>query len=165
MTFFEKELRKIVGGICPTATYVGRACYVELNETNRAKIEFIDPRVVDEYDALQVKILNRNEGQVDSLRLRFKDILGVKSVANPNFRNGISPYAWSCNGETSWYVYQPNQADYIKLQKNLLDYLKVFDYQKQRKASLDAKITEATPGAKQASGKNKRAGLTGPDDR
>lgn len=37
MTFYEQELRKIVGERYPDATYVGRACYVRLDEMNRAK--------------------------------------------------------------------------------------------------------------------------------
>ena len=41
MTFYEQELRKIVGERYPDATYVGRACYVRLDEMNRAKIQFV----------------------------------------------------------------------------------------------------------------------------
>ena len=41
MTFFEQELRKIVGAEYPDATFVGRACYVRLSDMNRAKIQFI----------------------------------------------------------------------------------------------------------------------------
>ena len=36
MTFYEQELRKIVGERYPDATYVGRACYVRLSDMNRA---------------------------------------------------------------------------------------------------------------------------------
>ena len=32
MTFYEQELRKIVGERYPDATYVGRACYVRLSD-------------------------------------------------------------------------------------------------------------------------------------
>ena len=38
MTFYEQELRKIVGERYPDATYVGRVCYVRLSDMNRAKI-------------------------------------------------------------------------------------------------------------------------------
>ena len=41
MSFYEQELRKIVGAQHPDATYVGRACYVRLNDMNRAKIQFV----------------------------------------------------------------------------------------------------------------------------
>ena len=76
MTFYEQELRKIVGERYPDATYVGRACYVRLSDMNRAKIQFVTGSVANQYNALQLTILNRSEGQVDTLRLRFSDLLG-----------------------------------------------------------------------------------------
>lgn len=65
MTFYEQELRKIVGERYPDATYVGRACYVRLSDMNRAKIQFVTGIVANQYNALQLTILNRSEGQVD----------------------------------------------------------------------------------------------------
>ena len=85
MNFYEQELKKIVGDRYQDATYVGRACYVRLSDTNRAKIQFVTGIVANHYNALQLTILNRNEGQVDVLRLRFTDLLGKKQTNNPNF--------------------------------------------------------------------------------
>ena len=132
MTFFEQELRKIVGDVYPDATFVGRACYVRLSDMNRAKIQFTTCGTADHYEALQMTILNRSDGQVDTLRLRFKDVLGTKAVPNnPNFRNGISPHAWTYNGKTEWYAYHPNSRDYQKLTDAVSDYLDVFQEQTQ----------------------------------
>jgi len=50
MTFFEQELRKIVGAEYPDATFVGRACYVRLSDMNRAKIQFISTGIASHYD-------------------------------------------------------------------------------------------------------------------
>ena len=129
MTFFEQELQKIVGDVYPDATFVGRACYVRLNDMNRAKIQFVTCGIAERYDALQITILNRIDGQVDTLRLRFRDVLGMKSVRNPNFPNGISPHAWTYNGKTEWYGYQPDRRDYQKLTDAVSDYLEVFQEQ------------------------------------
>ena len=132
MTFFEQELRKIVGDVYPDATFVGRACYVRLSDMNRAKIQFTTCGTADHYEALQMTILNRSDGQIDTLRLRFKDVLGTKAVPNnPNFRNGISPHAWTYNGKTEWYGYHPNSRDYQKLTDAVSDYLEVFQEQTQ----------------------------------
>ena len=132
MTFFEQELRKIVGDVYPDATFVGRACYVRLSDMNRAKIQFTTCGTADHYEALQMTILNRSDGQVDTLRLRFKDVLGTKAVPNnPNFRNGISPHAWTYNGKTEWYGYHPTSRDYEKLTDAVSDYLDVFQEQTQ----------------------------------
>ena len=66
MTFYEQELRKIIGEQYPDATYVGRVCYVRLSDMNRAKIQFVTGIVSNQYNALQLTILNRSEGQVDT---------------------------------------------------------------------------------------------------
>lgn len=165
MNFFEQELEKFVGDICPTATYVGRACYVDLNEMNRAKIQFVSTHTYEHYDAIQATILNRNEGQIDSILLNFADVLGKKQVNNPNFRNGINPHAWTYNGKTEWYAYQPTHMDYRKLQGSLLAYLKVFDYLKDRKPSLDAKLAECASKSGQTNGLSGRNGMDGPGGR
>ena len=108
MTFYEQELRKIIGEQYPDATYVGRVCYVRLSDMNRAKI------------------LNRSEGQVDTLRLRVSDLLGTKATSNPNFRNGVDPQIWDDYGKVDWYVYHPTRQDYEKLSNAVSDYLEVF---------------------------------------
>ena len=53
MTFYEQELRKIVGERYPDATYVGRACYVRLDEMNRAKIQFVTTGIANQYTCSQ----------------------------------------------------------------------------------------------------------------
>ena len=126
MTFYEQELRKIIGERYPDATYVGRACYVRLSDMNRAKIQFVTGIVANQYNALQMTILNRSEGQVDTLRLRFSDLLGTKATSNPNFRNGVDPHIWDDYGKVDWYVYHPTRQDYEKLSNAVSDYLEVF---------------------------------------
>lgn len=126
MTFYEHELREIMGEKYPDATYTGRACYVRLSDTNRAKIQFVTGMVANQYDALRITILNLSEGQVDVLLLRFSDLFGVKHTSNPNFRNGITPHIWDYDGRVDWYVYYPNQHDYEVLSDAVSDYLDVF---------------------------------------
>lgn len=136
MNFFEQELRKIVGGICPSATYAGRTCYVRLTDSNRAKIEFTNRGLVGCYSALQVTILNENKGVIDSLYLNFADILCRRQDFHSNTQ-ASGTYISSHNNQYDWYGYQPTSADYSKLQKSLLNYLMVFDYLKDRKQSLE----------------------------
>lgn len=130
MNFFEQELRKIVGSQYPDAAFVGRACYVRLNEMNRAKIQFTTCGTADRYQALQMTILNRNDGQVDTLRLRFADLLGKGQVNNPYIQQS-GPYAWTYNGKTEWYAYHPNDRDYRQLTDAVSGYLDVFQEQAQ----------------------------------
>ena len=123
---FEQELRKIVSPSYPDATYVGRACYVRLSEMNRAKIQFISTHIASQYDALRLTILNRDEGAVDNLVLRFSDLFGKKHTSHPNFRSGIIPYIWDDYGNIAWYVYQPSNRDYQDLSDAVGSYLDVF---------------------------------------
>lgn len=134
MTYFEKELRKIIADEYPDATFVGRACYVRLSDTNRAKIQFSSCGTADRYEALQVSILNCNEGVVDTLMLHFRDLLGKKQVSNPYFREGVNPYIRDDAGKVSWYVYHPNNSDYQQLTDAVAGYLDVFQEQRQTAA-------------------------------
>mgnify|MGYP000626896906 CR=1 FL=1 len=59
MTFYEQELRKIVEPVYPDAAYAGRACYVRLDEMNRAKLQFITGLMSNQYDRILVTILRR----------------------------------------------------------------------------------------------------------
>ena len=131
MTAFEQELRKIVSPRYPDATYVGRACYVRLSEMNRAKIQFTSTHIASQYDALRLTILNRDEGAVDNLVLRFSDLLGKKHTSNPNFRDGVIPHLWDDCGKVAWYVYQPSSRDYQELSDAVGSYLEVFQEQVQ----------------------------------
>jgi hypothetical protein len=131
MNFFEQELRKIVGPQYPDATYVGRACYVRLGDTNRAKIQFVTGRIADQYETLKVTVLNSTEGEVDRILFRFRDLLGKKQVDNPYFRDGVSPHIWINGDKAEWYAYQPNRVDLQVLGDAISNYLGVFQSQEQ----------------------------------
>ena len=80
----------------------------------------------DHYEALKATVIKRNDGPVDTLTLSFSDLLGRKSVNNPNFREGISPYIWKYGDKIEWYVYKPTKADYDQISEALNNYFDVF---------------------------------------
>lgn len=127
-TFFEKEMRKLLGQglIIPEAVFAGRSCYGKLDEDIRVRMEFATERVADHYCALKVTLLNRKEGPIDSMLLRFSDVLGKKQTANPNFREGIVPHIWKDGDKFAWYVYQPTAADYKALADEVGSYTSMF---------------------------------------
>ena len=128
MTVFEQELQKLFGNnaLFEGARIAGNTCYGRLDGDVRVKARFVTCGYADHYEALKVTLLNRREGEIDSLLLKFKDLWGMKRVDNPNFREGIAPYLWSNDGKTSWYVYQPTKTDYQQLQDAVQTYLGVF---------------------------------------
>ena len=74
-----------------------------------------------------LRVLNRTDGVVDKLRLRLKDVLGVKQVpGNPNFRNGVAPHIWEDSGKVEWYAFRPSAADYSAMRQAVSEYLGVF---------------------------------------
>ncbi len=128
MTFFEQELQKIFGkgmGLSDIRI-VGNACYGRLSGDIRMKAYFDTGRVADQYEMLKITMLNRNEGPIDSVALRFSDLWGRKKVNNPNFRDGIYPHIWKDGGKPEWYVYKPNADDYGQISRAASDYLDVF---------------------------------------
>lgn len=128
MNYFERELRKLLGNDATISDkrFVGRAFFGRLTDSLRVRVEFITMGVADNYDAIKATIINRNNGPVDSVTLRFSDLLGKKTVSNPNFKNGVTPYIWKYGEEIDWYVYKPNKADYDLISEAINDYLDVY---------------------------------------
>ncbi len=128
MNFFESELKKNMGNsdILKDQKFVGRVCYGTISEDLRARIEFVTIGVSDHYAGLKESVINRNEGVVDSILLRFTDIWGKQKVSNPNFREGVNPHIWTDNGKGEWYVFHPDPADYQKVADTMENYLSVF---------------------------------------
>ena len=124
MTFFEQELRKVVGAIYPDAKYIGRAAYVELGGGNRGKFEFVTLGYADNYEAIRASIINRSDGKLDSVTLRFSDLFSKK-----NLPAGKNPHAWAYNGKVEWYGFTPTTADYDSLIAAVSDYTELFEVQ------------------------------------
>ena len=129
MTFYEQELRKLFadGTVIGSPKFTGRACLGTLGKDLRVRVQFVTSGYADHYDAISVTVLNRTDGVVDKLRLRLKDILGVKQVpGNPNFRNGVAPHIWEDGGKAEWYAFRPSAADYSAMRQAVSEYLDVF---------------------------------------
>jgi hypothetical protein len=128
MNYFEQELRRLFGNDVAISDkrFVGRAFFGKLTENLRVRVDFVTMGRADHYEALKATVINRNDGPVDTLTLSFSDLLGRKSVNNPNFREGISPYIWKYGDEIEWYVYRPTKADYDQISGALNNYFDVF---------------------------------------
>ena len=128
MNYFEQELRRLFGNDTAISDkrFVGRAFFGRLTDNLRVRVDFVTMGTADHYEALKATVINRNDGQVDALTLRFSDLLGRKVVSNPNFREGISPYIWKYGDKIEWYVYTPTKADYDQISEAINDYLDVY---------------------------------------
>ena len=144
MTFFERELKKMfgTGASFSEPRFVGNCCYGRLTDQIRVKINFQTGMVADHYDRLKVTLLNRNEGTIDSMVVKFGDVWGLKKTTNPNFRDGVNPHIWSYGKEIGWYVYQPGKEDYKVLSEAVKIYLQVFQ-EPEEAMQMGQKIGEA----------------------
>ena len=127
-TTFEKELHKIFDGIdnLDNKKYVGRAFYASIDSNTKFKAEFISTNSYEHYDALRIKVLHKDEGELDANTIRLKEAWGMKPVGNGNFPNGVSPHMWIVRGQLEWYAYTPNPRDYEILADQITDYVDVF---------------------------------------
>lgn len=128
MNYFEQELRRLFGNDAAIADkrFVGRAFFGKITGNLRVRVEFVTMGTSNHYEAIKATVINRNDGPVDVLTLRFSDLLGRKAVSNPNFSDGVTPYIWKYGDEIEWYVYKPTMADYDQISCALNDYFNVF---------------------------------------
>ena len=128
MNYFEQELRRLFGNDTNITDkrFVGRAFFGKLTDNLRVRVEFVTLGTADKYEAIKATIINRNDGPVDSITLRFSDLFGKKAVSNPNFKNGVTPYIWKYGEEISWYVYKPTKTDYDQISEAINGYLDVY---------------------------------------
>ena len=125
MNFFEKELRKIVEPISADATYVGTFCFVPLGENNRAKINFATSGISDHYDTMQIKIINKNDGELDCVRLRLSDLLGPVQ-SNNSFLKNSGYHIWKDGSTYDWYGARPKAAGYSAIAETIKSYVELF---------------------------------------
>ena len=128
ITTFENELRNIFDGmdILTNKKYVGRAFYASIDNNIKFKAEIISLNTYEHYEALRIRVLRRDEGEIDANTIRFKDVWGMKPVNNGNFPNGVSPHMWISHGQLEWYAYSPDSWDYEEITNQIFDYVDVF---------------------------------------
>ena len=127
-TTFQNELNKIFGNdsVFDNTRFVGRACYGSLGADLKASAQFVSLHISNQYDALKINIINRTEGAIDSVTIRFKELWGNKFTNNPNFREGVSPHLWLDGDKLEWYVYTPTNTDFQELREAVSEYTELF---------------------------------------
>lgn len=118
MNFFETERKKMTAKVAALKNpkLVGRACIARLTETTTVKAAFTTLGVAENYPAIRITVLNRSEGKIDEIVIRFSDHWAGKDTI----------HAWTYRGESEWYNYHPTTADYTKIAKAITDYLENF---------------------------------------
>ena len=128
VTTFERELKIIFDKVdnLDNKKYVGRAFYASIDRNTKFKAEFISTNSYEHFDALRIRVLHKDEGELDTNTIRLNEAWGMKPVANGNFPNGVSPHMWIDRGQLEWYAYAPTMADYGEIIDKIVDYVDVF---------------------------------------
>ena len=124
MTFFERELRKIIEPLKLSAVYVGgKSAYISLPLV-KIRIDFAEFGYADHYSGLRIKAINPKTGDVDTNALKFADVWGFKRGNLPG--GGINPHAWTYRNETEWYGYHPTESDYKTLRNEIKKFVDIY---------------------------------------
>lgn len=125
MNYFEQELRRVAKACAGlnNPNFAGRVCYGDLGGDNRVKLQFVTMGTAERYEALKATVLNRADGEVDSLLFRFRDVWGKKY--DHGYNGGI-PHIWTYDGKSEWYGYYPTDADIKQLAAEAGAYIGVF---------------------------------------
>ncbi|PKM68765.1 MAG: hypothetical protein CVU95_01360 [Firmicutes bacterium HGW-Firmicutes-2] len=131
MNFFEQELRKIFekNNGFNRVSFIGKTCYGTLTDQTRMKLEFVTMGTHQKYEGIKATVIDKKDGVIDSLVLKFSDILGKKKLNHPNFREGMGPHIWIYNDKPEWYAYEPTTSDYRILADSVKEYAELFNEQ------------------------------------
>lgn len=147
--FFEQELRKLFGdgGIIDSPQFVGRACLGALDGDLRMRAEFVATRSKGCYDALQLTVLKRTDGVVDTLDLHFRDIL----VANHDLPYNTFPYFLTDGNYVGWHLCEVTADDYQAFRRAVDSYLSMFrERPQERECSAPARKSPGRSNKKKA---------------
>ena len=120
MNFFEKELRRFTDESTAfkfdKVFYIGRAAFLPLAGGCTARLEFVSDLQNGYYTALQVTILSKHTGKLDTLRLDFDDFFGDE--AEPSvFVNGFKMTGWRID---------PTKEEILRITQAAYDYIGLF---------------------------------------
>lgn len=115
--FFESEMQKLCTGIpyIKRPAFMGKTMIARLDDDLRVKINFQTANTYNTYEALQVRIINRTDGEVDSQWLWFKELI-----------NDGRPHSISDYGHGFGWFYKPSQSDYAKITEALHNYIATY---------------------------------------
>lgn len=122
---FRSQLQRLLGNReeFANAKFVGRACYVPLEDGTKIKAEFITSSISNQYDTLRLSAINASEGVVDKLSLRFRDYFSPRQIGSGT---EVVPHLWDDYGKVSWYI-APSKLELLALQDAACEYVSLFD--------------------------------------
>lgn len=125
MNFFEAQLKWMLGNRSEfeNAKYVGRACYVPLSNGTNIRAEFVTQGTYQKYEALKLSAINKADGQIDSVLLKFEDFC----ASRPGSTAGTyTPHIWTYNNKSEWYGSPPKYSEKESIADAACDYVRMY---------------------------------------
>lgn len=121
MKFFENVFIKMINNT--NINCFGNLCYLNISKDLCAKFEFVKYRFKTKiaydaaYNALRITIVSKTIGVIDSIILRFKDLL-----------NKLDEHIFirEYNYKLEWYDYCPNSNDYMIITNKIQKFIDIF---------------------------------------
>ena len=87
-------------------------CIRELSENTLLKAEIINRYVLNNYDTLQIEIIDKKMGVVDTTMFAFREVADAIQI-NPNFKDAMFPYITASRLESvknaHWHIVEPDE--------------------------------------------------------
>ena len=127
MNFFEKEMRQMFedNDLFQDAKFLGKTMLAKLDDDLRIKLQFIASHISNEFDTVQLSIINRTDGVVDKQDFKFCDIIGQ---FNHPGRTPMDYHMWEYNNKPEWYT-PISLADKARIANTVLDYVAMYQDQ------------------------------------
>lgn len=109
------EVKKIVEPCKADAVYIGNSAYISLGDI-KIRVDIVTMGIADCHEAMQIKCMNAKNAEIDTIRVRFKELLKKNIRLDKEYRSNA--YAW--------YFSEITASDYKKLTEELNKYISVF---------------------------------------
>ena len=101
---------------------IGDMLYIKLDGERRAKVGLYNTWCADNYDAINLFIIDKNNGQIDGKTVKFSTLFEcMQDMTHPN---KIGKHIWVSNGNYNWYG-KPTQKDLEAIRETVVNYIEL----------------------------------------
>lgn len=102
MNFYETVMRFLFENaeFVSDKKFIGKTMIGKLDDNKLVKFQFVSTVVQNSYNAINVSIINKDEGLVDEQTIKFSDVIGMHDPGN-DFEP-VEPQMLEYRGKTRW---------------------------------------------------------------
>lgn len=124
MNNMEQLLRDTIGPALEDYISIGARLYENIDNNRRVCIRFEQGRIYDQYDAIAMCVIDKNDGVIDRQTIPFAEIFQeIHDLTHPN---KLDKHIWNKHGEYMWFG-KPTAEDIKALRDAVHDYISVWE--------------------------------------